>query len=253
MPEWDYDSLVEAVRADGRVVGLILTGSRGRGPYARPDSDWDVRLIVRDEALAEAEPLYGAERGEAVETVVLSLSRLRQTAEIGAPDEWDRYSYAHCQVVIDKLDGRIDQIVAAKGVLPSEAARDIAGRTLDNYINSYYRSARNLSNGLAFEAHLDAAESVSPFLTTLFALYERVRPYNKFLRWELEEHPLGDPVWNAAALLPRLETVTSSGDLGTQQGLFRDMERVARARGHDEIVDGWEPHVSWLRGEQAAC
>jgi predicted nucleotidyltransferase len=248
--EWDYESMVEAAQNDDRVVGLVLTGSRGRGPYARPDSDWDVRLVVRDDALAETEPLYSTEHGAVVEAVVYSLTDFVRAGERGSEDEWDRYSYAHCEVVLDKLDGRIHGLVDGKGVLSADLAREVATRELDAYINSYYRSARNLGNGLAVEAHLDAAESISPFLTTLFALHERVRPFNKFLRWELEQHPLGDPRWTAAALLPRLEAIIGSGELAEQQALFRDLEQLARARGHGDVVDGWQPQVPWLRGDE---
>ena len=46
-----YAELVERARADEDVLGLILTGSRGRGFRVRPDSDWDVRLVLRDGAL----------------------------------------------------------------------------------------------------------------------------------------------------------------------------------------------------------
>ncbi|MBB4711670.1 hypothetical protein BJ965_001552 [Streptomyces luteogriseus] len=41
--------------------------------------------------------------------------------------------------------------------------------------------------------HLAAAETVPHALEVLFVLHRRVRPYNKYLRWELERRPLGDP------------------------------------------------------------
>lgn len=248
MREWDYETMVDAARGDDRVVGLVLTGSRGRGPFARPDSDWDVRLVVRDDALVEAGPHYATGHGAVVEAAVYSLAGFERAGEIGTESEWDRYSYAHAEVVIDKLDGEIRRLVEAKGVLRADVARDVAAQALGVYLNSYYRSARNLGNGLTIEGQLDAVESVSPFLTALFALHERVRPFNKFLRWELEEFPLGGPCWAAEMLLPRLQAVTGC-DQAEQRALFRDTEQLARARGHGEIVDGWEPHVPWLRGE----
>ncbi len=143
----DFDSLLEAARLDGRVVGMVLTGSRGRGVFVHPASDWDVRLV---------------------------------------------------------------------------------------------------------EAHLDAVESVSPLLTTLFAVQGRLRPFNKFLRWELENFPLDGDVWSAQALLPRLQTIVATGDLGEQERLFRDVEETVRKLGFGEVVDGWEPDVAWLRGERLA-
>jgi hypothetical protein len=88
---------------------------------------------------------------------------------------------------------------------------------------------------------------VHHFLVTLFALHERVRPYNKYLRWELEEHPLPGDEWSAARLLPILEAVVA-GDLDAQRVLFRALESLARGRGHGEVVDAWGGDVAWLRG-----
>ena len=68
---------------------------------------------------------------------------------------------------------RPQSLVERKGVLPKEAAMEIADAGLDAYINAYYRSAKNALSGLDTEARLDAAESVSPFLTALFALHRR--------------------------------------------------------------------------------
>jgi hypothetical protein len=247
--ELEYERLVEISRADDAVVGLVLTGSRGRGPAARPDSDWDVRLVVRDDAAGECSLRRATPHGSPVEVAVLSLSAFEQAGAIGSESEWDRYSYAHAQVVVDKLAGRIAALVQEKSVLPAEAANGIAAEGLDTYVNSYYRSAKNLRNGLFLEAHLDAAESVPPFLTALFAFHGRVRPFNKFLRWELEHFPLGGGHWTADELLPRLELIVASGELGAQQALFRDAERLAREYGFGEVIDGWEPDVAWLRGE----
>jgi hypothetical protein len=56
---------------------------------------------------------------------------------IGSETEWDRYSYVHAQVVIDKLNGRIAELVAEKGRLSADEARSIAEHALDAYINSY--------------------------------------------------------------------------------------------------------------------
>jgi hypothetical protein len=244
----DFEALVAHTREDDRVLGLVLTGSRGRGPHAREDSDWDVRLVVRDDAASEAKAIFATKRGSSVETAVLSLTDFERTAEVGAADEWDGYSYAYAQVVIDKLAGRIGALVKRKAVLPPAEASKRAAYKLDEYINSYYRSAKNLANGLLLESRLDAAESVAPFLACLFAMYGRVRPFNKFLVWELTQHPLGDRSWTADSLIPRLEKIVSTGQLEEQQQLFRDMEHLARGRGLGHVVDGWEPDVTMLRG-----
>lgn len=245
----DSSRLVETAQSDERVLGLVLTGSRGRGVFVSPASDWDVRLVVLDDDLAGCVERFATPHGSLVEVAVFSLSDFEQASAVGSPTEWDRYSYAHTEVVLDKLGGQIGALVTEKGLLPAVAAREVAERALDTYINCYYRSAKNLRNGLAVEALLDAAESISPFLTALFAIHERVRrPFNKFLCWELEEFPLGGASWSAQNLLPRLQEITATGSLTEQQRLFQDAEHLARDRQLGDVVDGWEPDVQWLRG-----
>jgi hypothetical protein len=207
-----------------------------------------VRVVVRDEAAEDCAAL-ATPHGSTLEVVVLSLSGFEQVGAVGSESEWDRYSYVHAPVVLDKLDGRIAALVREKGSLTAGDAERVGAEALDAYVNSYYRSAKNLRDGLRVEAHLDAAESLSPFLIALFALHRRVRPFNRFLGWELERFPLGDERWRAAALLPRLEAITASGDLAAQQALFRDTEQLARARGLGTVIDDWQPDVGWLRGD----
>jgi hypothetical protein len=249
MASSEYDNLLERARSDARVVGLVLTGSRGRDAFVRAESDWDVRLVVRDDVVEECAATFQTARGSPVEVVVFSLTGFEREGAIGSSSQWDRYSYWHAEVVLDKLEGRVSQIVAEKGVLPSDAAEQIAALALDSYINSYYRSAKSQRAGLAVEAHLDAVESISPLLDALFAFLERVRPFNKFLRWELERFPLSGEVWSAEFLLPRLQAIASTAATDEQQSLFRDVEQLARAHGFAAIVDAWQPDLAWLRGE----
>jgi predicted nucleotidyltransferase len=247
MSETRYEQLVEAARTDERVLGLVLTGSRGRGAFVREDSDWDVRLVVSGDALSKCEERYETPHGSPVEVAVYSPEQFEQAGELGSPNEWDRYSYVHAKVVLDK-DGTIAERVARKSVLPENAAEALAAGALDAYINSYHRSAKNGAAVLAVEAHLDAAESVAPFLTTLFAVHQRVRPFNKYLRWELESFPLGDELWNPDILLPRLDAIVATGGLAPQQSLFRDAEALARQHGLGHVVDSWGRDAALLRG-----
>ncbi|HXH96094.1 MAG TPA: hypothetical protein VNH40_02695 [Gaiellaceae bacterium] len=113
---------------------------------------------------------------------------------------------------------------------------------------------RNGERGLATAALLDGAESVSWFLEFLFAAHGRVRPYNKWLAWELEHHPLppsqarDNVLLGPEELLPRLERIVRHGGADEQRSLFRDAEALARQLGHGGTIDGWEPDVAWLRG-----
>jgi hypothetical protein len=242
-----YEELVALARDDPNVLGLVLTGSRGAGAPVHDDSDWDVRLVVRDDVVDDYRSKLATPHGSQVEVVVFSRTEFEREGQPGSPSAWDRPSYVHAVLVVDK--GGIAEIVDAKRTLPPQVARSIAEEKLDDYVNSYFRSAKNHRLGLAIEARLDAAESIPPLLDTLFALHGRVRPFNKLLRWELETNPLGGDVWASEALLPRLEAILATGDLGEQQRLFHDVESLARDRGFGAVIDGWEPDVARLRGE----
>jgi hypothetical protein len=121
-----------------------------------------------------------------------------------------------------------------------------AAGPLDAYVNSYYRSAKNARLGLELASLLDGQESIPWFLEFLFAVHGRVRPYNKWLAWELQHHPL--PPARNRLLLGRLERIARTGELAEQQALFREAERLARAHGLGATIDAWEPDVDLLRG-----
>jgi hypothetical protein len=247
--ERTYAELIDAVRQDDNVVGLVLTGSRGSGVGVTDTSDWDVRLVVRDDARDEYRARLGTPHGSVVEVVVLTLDELAAIGEVGSPTAWDRPSYVHAQVVVDTQDGRVAALVDSLSTVPAEAAHTLAAEQLDDYVNSYHRSAKSHRLGRDIEAHLDAAESIPSLLATLFALNGRVRPFNKLLRFELEQRPLDGDTWAADALLPRLQRILATGDLAEQQSLFRDVEELARAHGLGDVIDAWEPDVPRLRGE----
>jgi hypothetical protein len=225
----------------------VLTGSRGRDVFVRETSDWDVRLVVRDESFAEVADALVTPHGSPIEVAVYSLAAFERVGEPGTETAWDRYSYIHAQVLVDKLAGRIGQIVAAKGVLPEGIGPGLAAYELDGYVNAYYRALKNHRARLAVEAHLDAAESIPPLLTTVFAVHGRVRPFNRFLAWELERFPLPEPWLAHDRFVPRLDKILRKGSIDDQASLFRDVEAFARSHDLGDTIDSWEPDVPWLR------
>ncbi|MFC9126072.1 hypothetical protein ACFT4A_04385 [Streptomyces sp. NPDC057099] len=116
-----------------------------------------------------------------------------------------------------------------------------------SYVNQTYRSLKSYRDGHPAMGHLDAAESVPYALEVLFALHRRVRPYNKYLRWELERSPLGDRRWGVDRLLPVVERLLADGDPGTQRALFTDVEEAARKAGHGEVLGSWGADLELLR------
>jgi hypothetical protein len=213
---------------DDNVLGIVHSGSRGRGLFVTEQSDWDYFVVVR-----ELRGEYPSEHGDRVECSEITLERLAD------PPEWARPALLSVDLLLDKTGEVAAALQDATTVDPATA-----GEPLDGYVNMYYRSAKNARVGLELASLLDAQESIPWYLRFVFSVYGRVRPYNKWLEWELREHPLPVDVD-----LERLRHIATTGDIGAQRALFRDTERVVRDAGLGAVIDGWEPDVAWLRGE----
>jgi hypothetical protein len=221
------DELLAQANDDENVLGVVVHGSRGRGLHIHEGSDWDVIVVVRE----PGGRYDSTERGGELEAF--------EVTNLTALPTWMLPAVTWTTPAQDKTGEIAAQLAEITTVDPATAAEP-----LDGYINSYYRSAKNVRAGLELAALLDAQESISHYLDFVFAAHGRVRPYNKWLEWELREHPL--PV---ALDLVRLERIARTGDLDEQRALFRDTEALARRLGHGATIDGWEPDVAWLRGE----
>jgi hypothetical protein len=229
-----FDELLSVARQREDVIGLYVFGSRGREFMVDEQSDWDVCVVLRDAAARdEFDAEFPYSKGARVEIATATLDELRN-----ATSEHGRYAGAHARVEIDKTGGELAQIVADFESLPAGTRDAVVRDALDGYINQTYRSLR-------YGTRLDAVEAVPYALRTIFALEDRVRPYNKYLEWELRHHPLAD--WTADALLPLIDRVLT-GEAEPQRELFNLIEANARREGFGDVVDGWEPRVEWLRG-----
>ena len=238
--EISYDELLAFAAASDEVLGAFLFGSRGRRVGVDEHSDLDVWVVLRDEpALAAFEERYPYAHGAPVEVASSTLEQLRAHGAIGSASEWARYQHAHVEVLLDKTDGELTRVLEAKEYLPDEQRDPIVRAALGAYVNSTYRSLR-------YRTRLDAVESVGPALTVVFGLAGRIRPFNKYLEWELRNHPLAG--WDADVLLSLVARVLDA-DQPAQHDLFVLVEAAARAGGLGEEIDGWEPDVAWLRGE----
>jgi len=230
-----YEELLEIARGRDEVVGMYVFGSRGRDVMVDERSDWDVCVVLADAAARdEFAREFPSAHGARVEIVTATLDDLRSNRS----EHW-RYAAAHADVVLDKTGGEVARVVAEQESLPSGTRDAVVREALDGYINQAYRSLR-------YGTRLDAAEAVPYALRTIFALEDRVRPYNKYLEWELRHHALEG--WPADELLPLLDRLLT-GDAEAQHELFRRIEGAARREGFGDVVDGWEPDVAWLRGE----
>jgi len=235
-----YTDLRHRAEADPNVVGLVLFGSRGFDAYLTDASDYDVFVVVRSGEVAP----WRTPHGSPVETWPMTVESFRDHALSAAADAWNRPTFLGAQVVLDKLDGEVARIIDRKRVLTAGEGQAIAAASLGDYVNSLYRSLRSLEAGRNLEGRLDALESLSPLLTTVFALESRVRPFNKWLRREIGVRPLA-----LDGLIPLVERIATDPDAAAQREAFRLIEPAARDHGHGAVIDSWEPHVDWLRGE----
>ena len=243
--ELQYAELLERARRDPAVVGVVVFGSRAAGPFAQDVSDVDCFVVV-DGSVDEARGWQTA-HGSPVEVWAVTLDQFRQHALPGSATTWNRPALIRARVDLDKLDGEIGRIVDRKRRLDSDEAGALADDALDGAINSMYRALRSLESGRSLGGRLDALESLAPMLTAIFALEGRVRPFNKWLVFELAEEPLRTPAFGD--LLDRLEAFLADPSAERVRDAFRMIDDAARAHDHGAIVDSWEPDLAWLRGD----
>ncbi|MFH9424234.1 hypothetical protein [Streptomyces sp. NPDC017529] len=235
-----YEAFVELAAADPSVVGLVLKGSRAHEGMTTKHSDHDLYVVLADDAATDLTRFTGHRTPE-LDLVVLSLDAFRAAGMPG----FERYALARARIVLDRLDGAIAQILAAKARLDVDEAFREAGESLDAYANSLYRSVKNDRDGHTLAAQLDAADSIRFLLDLLFALDRRPRPYNKYLEWELARFPL--PGWDTATLLDAADRITGTGDVSAQRRLFARVEAVVRQTGHGAVLDAWGEDLRLMR------
>ncbi|MCC3765366.1 hypothetical protein K3N28_20090 [Glycomyces sp. TRM65418] len=227
-----FEEFTREARADPAVVGLVLIGSQAHDGLVTEHSDHDLWVVLADGATSDLQRLHG-HRDAQLDLVVISLSQFRAAGMPG----FARYAVARGRVVLDRLDGEIAAIIAAKQRLGEQEAHDLAAGRLDDYVNLLYRSLKNHRDGHRLASRLDAADSLGSALDLLFAMDRRPRPYNKYLEWELAEYPL--PGWDTEALLETVGAVVATGDPVPQRRLFAQIEAKARAFGIGSVLDAW--------------
>jgi hypothetical protein len=245
--EIQYREILERAAVDPLVVGVVVFGSRAAGPYAEDRSDVDAFVVV--DASEDEAGRWQTAHGSPVEVWAVTLHAFRKHGLPGDPTAWNRPAFLRARVDLDKSDGEIAHIVDRKRRLDPEEARTLAAVALDDAINSIYRGLRNLEGGRVLAGRLDALESVAPLLTCVFALERRVRPFNKWLEYELDQEPLSTAAFSE--LTARIGALIGDPTPGRLRAAFRMLEEPARNAGHGPVIDGWEPDVAWLRGEPA--
>lgn len=233
-----YVELLRRAATDHNALGVVLTGSRAVGAFVTERSDYDVYVILQQDADGWDTP-----PGAGVEVWSMNIDAFRQHALVGSGAERDRPSFLCARVELDKLEGEVALITERKRRLDPAEAERVARDSLDAYIYALSRSLKNLEAGRKFEGHLEAIESIPPLLTSAFALEGRVRPFNKWLRHEVAQRPIAVP-----RLLERVARIASDADPRTQRQVFGTIEIRARHMRLASAIDAWQRELPRLRG-----
>ncbi len=230
------------------LLGLVLSGSAGRG-VATERSDLDVYVVLADTGVGRRDTT----RSAAVDENPVTLTQLEQIPRFGSGGWWFRWSFAWAPVLLDRTGGRLSSALVHQATLTPDEAESILVEhdRLDGWLNYAYRALKNDRDGRPLERRLDAAESMPWLLDVIFALAGRVRPYHKYLPWELREHPLQD--WPAEELLAILEA-TLDGDPTAIRTTFEKVEALCATFDRHRtrpvltsIVDRWGDELQLVR------
>lgn len=232
-----FVQLKEEAEKDPNIISLFLTGSRGKR-MTTDLSDYDAIMVVKDKVFKKYKNKYKNYGKIDFDLSVMTIKELDNYAAWGGPSAWDRYNFAHLNVDIDKT-GKIQQMLDKKTIVPKEKRKDFISGSLDHYLNQVYRYIKNLRDGNKEAAHLEAAESIPPLLDALFALEGRVKPFHKYLSWELINFPLAKLPWSQDKFVNNLIRVLKSADLKTQQEILKKVEHLFKKEGFGLVFDNW--------------
>ncbi len=234
--------MVETAKADQDVLGLLLQGSRGKG-FDNEFSDYDVYFIVKDDAVASSVAMY-QEPYPDDDISVEAFSDFEGYAEWGSEAVWDRYDFAHVEVLIDRV-GNLKELANNKGHIPDEKQKEFLMYWLDGYINGVYRSVKCWRAQNILGARLEASNAVNDLLTVVFAFEKRHRPFLGYIEKELINFPLLELPWDVKAFIEMITRVLSDGNLETQQELLKGIEKLSREKGYGQVFDEWKGKDKW--------
>ncbi|GAG35513.1 unnamed protein product, partial [marine sediment metagenome] len=144
-PSEIYEKIYEDFKRDPNIIGFFLGGSRGKGLQTKY-SDYDVYIIVKDNVIKKYKEGFPKHKYEGVDLLIFSCSEFKKYAQWGSSDAWDRYSFSHVKVLIDK-DGKIQELLDEKGKIPEKYLSKFIVGSLDAYINYLYRSLKCIRDG----------------------------------------------------------------------------------------------------------
>ena len=246
-----YETLLERARRDPAILAFFLGGSRGMG---RPTehSDWDIWIVAADDAARALRAELGltgiaqTSWRPGVDLILTTLDELEQLDVSASNSNGRSYMFAHLVATLDKT-GRAQALIDAKAHVPPREVPAFIHAALDHALNQAYRALKCLRDGDPAASRLEAAEGVNPFFDAVFALHGgRLRPYYKYLRWELETWPLTQLPDGGPALVERTLDVLGPGGGPALSALLAETQAAFRAAGHGGAYDGWGEVLDWI-------
>lgn len=230
------------------LLGVVLSGSAGRG-MGTERSDLDVYVVLASGAATARQ----TSRTPQIDEIPIGMDELETPPAFGTDGWWQRWSFAWTPVLFDRTGGRLIRALHRQATLTSDEQITILVDCdrLDGWLNFAYRALKNHRDGRDLEGRLDAAESLPWMLDTIFTLNGRVRPYNKYLSWELTHHPMDG--WPAHRTLELIDSTLS----GSPEALRSAFDRIESSC-HDfdsrhgnsvltDLIAGWGDELRLLR------
>jgi hypothetical protein len=213
---------------------------------ATEHSDYDCMVILDEEAPRPLRQWIDGLRQPGLDLGVATLGEFERYAAWGSPDAWARYGHARLTAIIDKT-GRAQPLIDSKADVPEAARAAFIDASLDHLINQLYRGLKCLRDGDPMASRLEASEGVKPFLDAVFALHGgRLRPYYKYLAWELQTHPLSLLPFSGQTLIARLQDGLSPRAALALRELVADTHRLFLESGHGAVFDAWDEAMEWM-------
>ncbi len=238
-PEIIFSELLAEAKADPNILGFWLGGSRGKGTVTR-FSDWDIHFVIKDEMLEKYKEKFPRYRYPNMELLLISLTGFRNWALWGTADQGYRYDYARLKALVDKT-GDLQALIDSKGKIPDKELKKFIAGSLDAYINFVYRSLKCLRDGHFLGARLEATIAIGLFFDLIFALHDgRLKPFYKYLEWEMKTYPLVKIPMLYPILLQKIGRILDDADPATQQELFAMMEEVFTKAGYEDVFKSWD-------------
>src|SRR3989344_5012080 len=225
-PKKRYEGILSECKFDSNVLAFIPTGSRAKGVIT-PNSDWDVFIIVKDNFEKQYQKKYPFEKYEKLNFTVIGLKNFQNYLKWGSPFRWNRYNFVYAKAVFDKSN-KIQKWLDSCRFIPRNFLKKYIEENLGGYTNYVYRSFKNNRDKRFLASRMDAIEANGYFLNAIFAIHGRIRPYNKYLEWELEKYPLSKLNISFSILIKNIIKVLDNVDIKSQKIIFAELEKIAR-------------------------